>query len=254
MLCELRPPLGGLRRISVNMLVDHVIAVAECSLAVQFGLVVAAASLQIDLPDSEALVSRAWETYCAALLRAGGWSDAAVTLHEDGEVRIAGRADRVVSIVELASMLPYLPPTSGIIRCNAYTSSGLREVVLAAPPLRAHAGAIDGVEKQLAFATAIRSTTVDGEPIASAEQFRKFVTCALSDSVTDRENQSAVMRAFKAARASAAACGDQELEKAVRVAQGWRSDGLIGLKRDVEDIRAFIDFSTAKVADIDYTF
>ena len=252
-LCELRPPTTGPIRVPLEELVDHVLAITETSLAMHVGLVVGLSSIGVDIPDGEALFEQAWDRYCAAILRGGGWFSATVSM-VDETVRIVGAVDRPASLLELVSLMPYLPKSAVLIECDVTTALGNRHVVLPIQTLRAHGDATDETSKGLIFASVLRQSTIDDVPIITQTQFRKVVVVTMSSWVIEPDKAADVSASFKAARLVAASCDDHELVMALRVAQGWRVSRLSGFKRDIADIQAFTDFMKAQVPEPRFEF
>lgn len=253
-LCELRPPASGAVRISVEALEDHLIALAEVTLALHFGIVVAAASLLVILPDDELLLAGAWQPYGTAILRGGGWSDAEISVEDDEIVRIRGRVSRRVSISELFSLVSYLPDTATTIEANVTTPNGDRQVSIPIGPLRRYSAENDEIAKSLHFAACAYLSTIDGTPVMSRACLRKVVIVAMSRWVTERDDHAGVVAAFRAARAIATLCDDTELLAELRLAQGWRGSNLSGLIRDVDELKQFSEWMDAKVVALDMTF
>ena len=253
-LCVLRPPSNGAVRISSEELDDHLIALAEVTLALHFGIVVAAASLLVVLPHNEHLIASQWRTYCAAILRGSGWSDADVSIEVDKAIHIRGRVSRRVSISELFSLVSYLPDTATTIEAEIATPNGDRRISIPIGPLRRFSTESDEMAKSLHYAACAYLSTIDGTSAMSRACFRKVVVVAMYRWVTEGDDEIGVVAAFKMGRAIATLCNDTELLAELRLAQGWRGSNLSGLKRDVDELKRFFEWMNAEVVTPDMSF
>jgi hypothetical protein len=249
-LCELKPPTGGPVRVNADQLVDHGLALAEFSLGLYLGMVLSLGALGIDAPDDSAFLMQAWERTCTAVLVGGGWEQATVSI-EAGAVKVEGHVARPVSLVELTSLLPFLPEPVSRVWCEVTTDSGPHRVQFSADLLRAHSEATDELTKTFLFAQFMQACTVDGVAIASKAHFRKAIVVSIAPLITATDvSEHQVSAAFRSARGVAVASGDSDLERALRVAQGWRSARLSQFARPIEDIAAFTGFMSAQLPEM----
>ena len=117
---------------------DHLIELVEVTIGLHFGVVIAAALDGISLPDTELVFGHDWPAYCEAILVGGGWLDTRLSIIADS-AEITGSADRLVSVTELACLVPYIPSSITRLEATVSTIRGTRRVTLELGPARAHA-------------------------------------------------------------------------------------------------------------------
>jgi hypothetical protein len=249
-LCELRPPDGGPVRLSFDELANHLLEIGQTALALYLGTSLGADALSIEMPVDEQLLAPSWENYCGAILLAGGWSDADVRMGS-GIASVSGEADRAVSIVELATLLPYLPSAVNAIDVRVRTPLGQRRAYVTVEPLRQRTNTEVESSRSILFSEFLRRSSIEGRPVIDEAQWRKCVVAAVAPWLVEQSDEHGVSAAFSVAKSSAKACNDELLWKVLRRAQGWRNDRLSGFRRPVEDLEPFYEWMGTRVPELE---
>lgn len=250
-LCELKPPASGPVRLTAEELEDHALAVQEVTLAAFLGIFLAAGTCGIPMPEDDQLVATSASPIARALLAAGGWSEIEVTASET--VQVTGQVARRASLTDLAP-LAQLFSSSTHMAVRAQTPEGTRFVNINLISFRAWSTEDIEDRKTLAFAQLLHDTLIDGEPVANLSQVRRVVAAVTSRWVIERDDERGVVAVFKKAREVASACGDDELLRAVKTAQGWRHSVLhLGMNRPVSELETYLGWAKIE-PDVTMTF
>jgi len=236
----LKPPVGGPVSRNSEQLVDHAFELQELTLATFLGITIAGSAVGVNFPDADRLPGGSAQVAAVALLAASGWTE--VTVEESADaarVVMTCEKDGEGSIIDFVT-LTELFPVAEVLEVKATTINGGREAVVDLEAARMWAAEPAGDLKTLALAQLLHMISVDAVPVASSSELRQVVCGVTAGWVSERDDEHGVVVVFRKARGVAKACGDDELLRSVKVAQGWRRTNLGGGQRPVDELALYI--------------
>jgi hypothetical protein len=213
-------------RLSVEGLVDRVLAGVETTLALGLGILCAAIHGGIEssqlLPDLETLGVQPEEAI-AWLLSSSGWREVHVGI-EDGVVTASGTGnERILTMAHVAAMIPLVPDECVEVVVASHTPSGLQELRGPLEAFRVFQAAEDELERQAHHVELLRTWARNGTVLIDETQARKILAVLSLESLIPGEERESLLR-LRMLRGSARTLGDEELYDALtRLVGGLRS-------------------------------
>lgn len=210
--------LGGRRgpeqRLSVDELVDRVLAGAESALALEVALRCAAGTLGIEVPDPDLIDDLELPPEDAVTLRlaSAGWSEIEVELCGD-VVRATGRGDTSMRAVlrTAGPVFPCLPTTCETLELTVRADDGQVHAVGPVEPFRRWSRCEDELESELLRLEVWHRWTFDGRPVYPREFVRQVFARQAAWELMDAEPET--MRALRKLIDAARRSEDPELEE-----------------------------------------
>jgi hypothetical protein len=207
---------GSATSIPSDELLDKFLACLEVALALSTAVAVAAVEaglegaelltelIPLDLPPEEAVLMG---------MAFVGWTDLQVVVDET-EVSVTGIVAEVQA-QHVAQLLPPLGETVQLTRLVGRTPGGERTLVAQLDPWRRWRAGEDEDTKSIAFTEAMASSELDGDPVFSEQQVRKWAAIfALRVAAEEPDLRSKIAR-LRAVRDMANRVGDRLLAEAI---------------------------------------
>lgn len=174
----LGPSRDAVTTMSAGEFIDVVLAAQESTLALLVGTLCALTALGIDVDESSADGLPRWAVANAVgvrtILAMAGWTN--VEAHVEGsELRIDGAGGFGESPAALvAALLSGLESATKRLTLVAHDGDNICTLVADVEPLRQYGALPEGEEREAAFLLALRSCTVDGEPLVSDDEVGRW--------------------------------------------------------------------------------
>ncbi len=241
-LTPLKPPSGLDPPVyAVDEFVDVILEGYEAVLGTWLGIAAALASLgiEIDAIDVSTLISP--EELLSMLLHAGGWDRAEV--HRQGtQIKLEASGDREPYLPELAGYAVYLATDiegmDAVFACPAGRVSWRCDL----GPLRRFQWADTDEEREVLMVEVLAGTLVDGKPMATNGQIRKFLALSASRAA-DLDDLRQASQQFKLIRATADRLGDDRLVAVIKAAQAFNRNAIMGNSPDPSAMSLLLEWA-----------
>lgn len=217
--------LGGRRgpeqRLSIDELVDRVLAGAESALALEVAVRCAAGTLGIEVPGPDLIADLELppEDAITLVLAVAGWSEIEVEVSDD-VVRATGRGDTSMGAVirTVGPVLPSLPLACETLELTVRADDGQVQAVGPVEPFRRWSRCSDELERELHFIEGWHRWVFDGRSVYPRQFVRQVFARQAGRELVDA--RPVTMRALRQLIDAARRIEDPELEACLRAYLG----------------------------------